>query len=310
MRRAALALTAVALAAAVGGCGLGPGKGMGAASITVTRDFGARPLGRVSSSSLPGSETVMRFLERRFKVRTRYGGGFVQSIDGLGGGTSGGRPVDWFFYVNGIEGGHGAASTTVHAGDRIWWDRHDWGGAERVPAVVGSFPEPFRSGTGGRRLPVRLECAQTAGDACSAAAGRLKAVGIPSARGILGSPSQGRILRVLVGPWPALRVDPGAVQIEDGPRASGVYARLDASGRELDVLDGEGRVARRLGAGAGLVAAVRYQAAQPTWVVTGTDGAGILAAARALRPATLSDRFALALASGGHPMSAPEVATG
>jgi hypothetical protein len=308
MRPAALALCALALAAAAAGCGLGPGKSMGGASITVTRDFGSRPLGRVAASSLPGSETVMRFLERRFKVRTRYGGAFVQSIDGLSGGSAGGRPVDWFFYVNGIESGRGAAATSVHAGDRIWWDRHDWGSAERVPAVVGSFPEPFLSGSGGRRLPVRLECADAASAACGAAARLLKAAGVPSARGMLGSASQGQILRVLVGPWPALRTDPGALEIERGPRASGVYARLDAAGRELDVLDGRGRVARRLGAGAGLVAAVRYHDQQPTWVVTGTSAAGVLAAARALRPAALADRFALALAPGGRPVSAPEVA--
>jgi hypothetical protein len=45
-------------------------------------------------------------------------------------------------------------------------------------------------------------------------------------------------------------------------------------------------------------------------VVTGTDAAGILAAARALRPGALADRFALALAPGGHPVALPEGAPG
>ena len=45
----------------------------------------------------------MRLLQRGFEVETRYGGAFVQEIDGVGGGRRGGRPVDWFFYVNGIE---------------------------------------------------------------------------------------------------------------------------------------------------------------------------------------------------------------
>ena len=35
----------------------------------------------------------------------------------------------------------------------------------RVPAVVGSFPEPFVSGSEGRKLPVRLVCVGDAGDA-------------------------------------------------------------------------------------------------------------------------------------------------
>ena len=45
----------------------------------------------------------MRLLQRNFDVKTRYGGGFVQQIDGVAGGREGGRRVDWFYYVNGIE---------------------------------------------------------------------------------------------------------------------------------------------------------------------------------------------------------------
>ena len=100
----------------------------------------------------------MRLLQRDFEVVTRYGGGFVQEIDGVAGGREGGRPVDWFYYVNGIEAGDGAAEQRVAPGDRIWWDHHDWGGAMRIPAVVGSFPAPFDTAIDGRRIPVRLVC--------------------------------------------------------------------------------------------------------------------------------------------------------
>jgi hypothetical protein len=102
----------------------------------------------------------MRVLTRNFDVKTRYGGGFVQQIGGIAGGREGGRRVDWFYYVNGIEASTGANERRVTAGDRIWWDRHDWGAAMRIPAVVGSFPEPFLSGQNGKRLPVRLDCAR------------------------------------------------------------------------------------------------------------------------------------------------------
>ena len=63
-------------------------------------------------------ETVMRLLQRNFEVETRYGGGFVQAIEGVGGGREGGRPVDWFYYVNGIEADKGAAERKRRAGDR------------------------------------------------------------------------------------------------------------------------------------------------------------------------------------------------
>ena len=52
---------------------------------------------------------MIRFLDREADITTRYGGGFVQSIDGLAGAGAGGRRYDWFFYVNGIESPVGAA---------------------------------------------------------------------------------------------------------------------------------------------------------------------------------------------------------
>ena len=37
------------------------------------------------------SETVLRFVDRSADITTRYGGGFVQSIDGLAGSEEAGR---------------------------------------------------------------------------------------------------------------------------------------------------------------------------------------------------------------------------
>ena len=88
-------------------------------------------------------------LDREAEIETRYGGGFVQSIEGVAGGTEDGRRLDWFFYVNGIESPVGSAERRVAGGDRIWWDHRDWTDAMRVPAVVGSWPEPFLQSSAG-----------------------------------------------------------------------------------------------------------------------------------------------------------------
>src|ERR671917_2421321 len=168
MRRAVLLLAlllAAALAAA--GCGLGAGDSKdGAAELLVTRDFGSRQIGTASADPIPGGETVMRMLQRDFDVETRYGGGFGQSINGIAGGRENGRPVDWFYFVNGMLAEDGAAAHAVESGDRIWWDHRDWGASQDIRAVVGAFPEPFRSGVDGKRLPVRLDCAANAEAAC------------------------------------------------------------------------------------------------------------------------------------------------
>ena len=305
-RVAAVAALALLLAAAGlgAGCGLGPGKGTSGTSLLVTRDFGALTVGMASSASTPGTETVMRFLQRHFNVQTRYGGGFVQSINGLSGRYGGGQRIDWFYYVNGMEASRGAAETKLNRGDRVWWDRHDWSGAMRVPAVVGSFPEPFRSGIGGQRLPTRIDCAHGAGSACAEVQRRLAAAGAPAGRSGLGATSGPHMLRVLVGTWPLIRRDPALRAVDQGPRQSGVYVRFDASGRRLALLDPAGRTRASYASDAGLVAATTYADQKPTWMVTGVDERGLLAAARALTADALERRFALVTAAGGR-ISAP-----
>lgn len=307
MRAATGGLAALVLAVAMTGCGLGPGSGHPGADVLVTRDFGTQTLGSRASGRLPASETVMRLLEGSFSVQTRYGGGFVQSIDGLAGGQQAGRPVDWFYFVNGVLAPQGAAATRVNPGDRIWWDRHEWGATQTVPAVVGSFPEPFLHGGGGKRIPIRIDCATDAGPDCGVVAGRLAAAGVVASQAELGAPSGRDVGRVLVGTWASVSADGAAHQIDVGPAASGVYARFSAGGRELDLLDPSARVARVFGPDSGLVAATRYRDQQPTWVVTGTDSSGVDRAARRLDAATLAGHFAVAVTATG-PYPAPVVA--
>jgi hypothetical protein len=279
------------------GCGLGSGVTPTGVQLTVTRDFGTASLAEQSAPSIHGTDTAMRLLERNAKVTTKYGGGFVASIDDLSGGQQAGRPIDWFYYVNGIEATQGAAATKLHDGDHVWWDRHDWGAAMSIPAVVGSFPEPFLHGTGGKRLPVRIECLDPASPACSRVSHELTGMGIPAARGGLGLAEHNDALRVLVGTWPQMRTDAAARRLEAGPQASGVYAKMAADGKSIVLLDSRGLPVRTLGPDSGLVAATVFQGAPPVWVVTGTDDAGVAAAALAFEPGALHDRFALAVSN-------------
>ena len=295
MRRAAVIALALGLAAAVSGCGLGAGSEPSGTKLTITRDFGARELRELDGPKVGGDETVMRLLQRNAKVTTRYGGGFVQSIDGLAGGRTGGHSFDWFYYVNGVEASRGAAATGLRAGDRIWWDRHDWSAAQRVPAVVGSFPEPFVHGINGKRLPVRIECAAPGSQPCKDVSKRLASYDVPAASGGLLTARVEDTLRVLVGPWSVISQDHAIDGLENGPAESGVYARVAKDGRSIAALDADGRTVRTLGAGTGLVAATALGDGEPTWVVTGTDDAGVASAVRAFEEGTLSHRFALAV---------------
>ncbi len=239
----ALAAGALLLA----GCGLGAGKAPSAVHLLVTRDFGASVVRSFSAPHVSGQVTVMSLLMRNAQVSTRYGGGFVQSIDGLAGGQQHGQPVDWFYYVNGIEASKGAASTNVDPGDAIWWDRHDWSQTEDVPAVVGSFPQPFLNGIGGKRLPVRVECSEAEGAACRTVTQRLRAAGVPAAVSALGGAAgAAETLRVAVAPWRAIAGEEGPHELAQGPGTSGVYARFAASGTTLELLNEGGATTQTL----------------------------------------------------------------
>jgi hypothetical protein len=292
--RVAATAGAIAVAVALAGCGLGAGKGTSDVAVTVTRDFGKASVGSADEARVPGSQTVMRLLERSFHVTTRFGGGFVQSINGQSG-TSTRR--DWFYYVNGLQASLGAAGTAVHKGDRIWWDLHDWSATDSVPAVVGSFPEPFVHGTKGRRLPTTLACASDAAPACKRVGAEFKSLGIATPTVLIGTGSGSDSLAVVVGTWRDLHGELAASLVEHGPGSSGVYARFAGpGGSKLQLLDPGGHVVRTLGPGAGLIAATGQSATGTVWMITGTDAGGVSAAAAALTPTRLRDHFALAVA--------------
>lgn len=300
-----IAAAAVVLAALAPGCGLGEGESSeGVATLTVTRDYGDEVLLEASEPGPSESETVIRLLDREAEITTRYGGGFVQSIEGLAGGVDAGRRSDWFFFVNGIESPLGSAEVPVRGGDRIWWDHRDWTDAMRAPAVVGSWPEPFAQASSGEPEPVGVECRGPRA-ACDEVKAHLAEQGV-EASGSEGGGAAGP--RLLVGPWARVRSDPIAAQLDDGPQASGVFARFEraGSGFRLLALDPGAGVADEGGAGAGLVAALRRADEPPTWLVTGTDPAGVAEAARALDADRLAHRYALAVGPGGdQPLPAP-----
>src|SRR5215207_4934659 len=109
-RGTAVASALLALLAAAG-CGLGAGADVGDVELTVTQDYGAVPMVQASVAAQE-SDTVMRVLEGEAEIETRYGGGFVHSIEGVAEENRGGDPYDWFFYVDGGEAESAPRSTT------------------------------------------------------------------------------------------------------------------------------------------------------------------------------------------------------
>ena len=292
-------LAVIALCATIAGCGFGPGgtKGGSGAQLRVTRDFGRTTLASASLKKVRESDTVMRFLRANAKTTTRYGGGFIQSIDGVAGTSSGGRK-DWFYFVNGVEAPTGAADRALSPGDVVQWDYRRWDASPRVPAIVGAFPEPFLHGQEGTRYPTRIECSSST-KSCNAVGQKLDDAGVPAGSGSLGVEARGGVLRIEVGKWSDLSRLQDVDTIGKGPSASGVFARFDPSGTRLELLDAQGNVAKVAPPGTGLVAAVIPPDQQPLWIVTGVDEAGVARAASVLSAAKLRNAYAVAVLPSG-----------
>jgi uncharacterized protein DUF4430 len=153
-RRALAALVALVLLA---GCG-GAGEEEGTATLWVTRDRGAEVL---LDAKVDAGQTLMRALDSKVALETRYGGRFVQAIDGLSGSLEDQR--DWFWFVNGYEGDRSASSYRLRDGDVAWLDYRGWQREGEARVVVGAFPEPFLHGYDGKTRPaaVRFEGSRT-----------------------------------------------------------------------------------------------------------------------------------------------------
>jgi len=147
------ALAALAVLVLLAGCGGASGE-EGTATLWVTRDRGAEVL---LDAEVDAGQTLMRALASKVDVETRYGGRFVQSIDGVAGSLE--DQHDWFWFVNGYEGDRSASAYRLRDGDVAWLDYRAWEREGEARVVVGAFPEPFLHGYDGKTRPavVRFE---------------------------------------------------------------------------------------------------------------------------------------------------------
>jgi hypothetical protein len=147
------ALAALVVLFLLGGCG-GAAEGDGTAQLWVTRDRGAN---LIVETEVEAGQSLMRALDGEVDLETRYGGRFVQSINGIAGSLE--SQHDWFWFVNGYEGDRSASAYRLRDGDVAWLDYRAWEREGEARIVVGAFPEPFLHGYGGRVRPtdVRYE---------------------------------------------------------------------------------------------------------------------------------------------------------
>ena len=187
-RRLAALLVLILLA----GCG-GAGGEEGTARLWVTRDRGTTLL---VDAEVDAGQTLMRAVAAEAEIETRYGGRFLQSLNGIEGRGAGRR--DWFWFVNGYEGDRSAADYRLRDGDVAWWDYRAWEREGEARVVVGAFPEPFLHGYAGKTRTAVVR--HDGGSAVEAS--RLGALVDAASVARLGTPvpAGANVLEVRVGP--------------------------------------------------------------------------------------------------------------
>ena len=174
-------------------------------------------------------ETVMRLLQRSFDVKTRFGGNFVQEIDGHLR-RARGRPAGRLVLLRQRDRGlRGRGRARLYPGDRVWWDHHDWeerdarpGRRRRVPGAVPVRAPTARScRSGSSASGPRAARATRSRRGCSDAGVR------NIARSNLES-SPGEVLRILVGRWSRRAQGHRGAPARGGP---GGLGRLRQAGR-------------------------------------------------------------------------------
>lgn len=134
------------------GCHSQPSGGI-EVRVVVTQNFG-NDLMLDESVTVANGANALDALEKVATVETKYGGGFVEAINGIRSRYSGSEvKKDWFFYVNGISANVGVMGYGLSEGDVEHWDFHDWGLHAFIPAIIGNFPQPFLGGYRGKILP-------------------------------------------------------------------------------------------------------------------------------------------------------------
>jgi hypothetical protein len=277
-------------------------------NLIVTRDFGhTKMFGR--TVGLVRDEVGMEVLFRNLDIQTAYGGGFVNAINGLESGytffTGADRKKDdWFYWVNGILAPVGVAEYRPQPGDVIWWDYHDWSMTMFIPAVIGSYPQPFKNGFWGKNPGTVVMYSGGYEDEALALKRSLEEAGVKQVdtavfdTAALDAPKK---YYILIGPWQELAGGSELIkEVNTKNKLVGVYVKFEDG--ELKGLDFKGKtVSSHQQAGAVFAYGSSIGSLNPVWAVTGTDDEGVKMALNTIlnNPAVIKGYFGAVITKDG-----------
>jgi hypothetical protein len=224
------------------------------------------------------------------ELETKYGGGFVSSINGISSeyeGASKNRK-DWFFYINGIASSLGANDYILKDGDIEHWDFRDWSYQPSVPAIIGTFPQPFRNGYQDKLKPTVVVYEEPFLEEALSVADKLKELGVSGVSaqtcGQLPDETKESSNLIII----AERSNELISELNSAHKRLGFYVYIEQN--KLITLDAGGNLSQEFGTGCGLIQATQNpwhpngiaSGESVVWMVTGTDDNGVRDAAATL----------------------------
>lgn len=249
-------------------------------TLLVTKDYGREILFN-KKVEIKSEWTVIDLLENNLEIETKWDGSFVASINGFeseNGGLSGKR-LDWFYYVNGICADVGAGGYTIKPGEVIWWDYHTWESmGATTSAVIGSYPEPFLHGYGGKVGSTNILSSPENQSLAAQVQKSLEEKGVKVVNMIELSENiiaNREVPTIVLGEWNELKKINWLDDFNRAYRKTGACMHFTENGIEL--LKNNNEIGQSIEKSAGVVIATGEVLgdSSPLWLVIGTDTAGL-----------------------------------
>ncbi|WP_125153177.1 DUF4430 domain-containing protein [Clostridium rectalis] len=246
--------------------------------LVVSKDFGHNKMFS-KNVGLVKDEVGMEVLFRNLNIQTAYGGGFVNSINGLESkytffSGADRKKEDWFYWVNGILAPVGVAEYRPSDGDVIWWDYHEWNTTMFIPAIIGSYPEPFKHGFWGKNPGTVVMYTDEFKNDAKILKHSLIKNGVKSVDVVKYNPDnieKPEKYHILLGKWEDLSQNSKRLKDMNWKnKLEGVYVQFKDG--KLNALDNAGKIIKSYNnAGAIYATSAGMGSTVPVWLVTGTD---------------------------------------
>ena len=259
------------------------------ATVVIAQDFG-KELILERKVNIGADNSAMAALQMVADVETKYGGGFVSSINGISSEYEGANSnkKDWFFCINGIASNLGARDYILQDGDVEHWDFRNWSYHQFIPAIIGDFPQPFRSGYQDKLKPTSVVYEEAFSAEAEALVGKMKGYGVIEVSAVccdlLSDEAKGNSNLIII----SLLDNTLISELNKAHKKLGFYVYIEQD--KLIVLDAEGNISVKYGEGCGLIQATQNpwnpkgigSGENVVWMVTGVDVNGVRSAVEVL----------------------------